>query len=223
MEPITQFLSRIKRIIGDHYRTSALLSAKIIADVIVDDTVCIKDPTAHIAFDEVLVNSTILDEIKGKQVPLCVSKEMQGRHKNGATVKTSGTVPWAARAVPADSGTCLQFEYAPAWFNVYYPDEDMGPRIGWSIKPHKEYIVFLGIGSVGADSTSQYFTVGPESIGTQLGMYPVVDCIVQDPNDDFHLGSSHLLVSEWKSRLRARIKEITNPKMSLQKLLGTPK
>src|SRR5581483_6632469 len=216
-EGIMAFRQRVAQIVGDTGRTSALLTADIISDVYVNDTLCVKDPTAHIAFDAVFVNSTILDEIKGKKVPLCVGEGM--RTHRGSKVKqvqNSGAIPWATYPIPADSGGCLQFEYSPEWLRVH---SDYGLPLkdsnGWWVKPGHEYIVFLNLSGIGADSTAGYFTVIPGPANPPLGssgcMYPVVNGIVQDPNDDFGLGHANLPVAQWKAALRARISKIVNP------------
>jgi len=211
-QAMESFENRAGRISHYSKMTYSLLTPHIIADVIVDDTICVKDPTAYSAFDMVLVNSTILDAIKGKQVPFCVEEGMRALRKKGTTIKSSGTIPWPTHPVPADTGTCLQFEYSPGWFKVYYPDEDYGPRLGWWVKPCQEYIVFLNIMGVGLDSTSQYFTISPGGFGSSGGMYPVIDGIVEDPGDDFGIGAKFgLSVDEWKARIRARIDDIINP------------
>jgi hypothetical protein len=86
------------------------------------------------------------------------------------------------------------------------------PTGGWWVKPGHEYIVFLTFFGIGADSTKGYFSVWPGTTvdGSSGGMYPVVNGIVQDPGDDFGLGSN-LTVAAWKAGLRARINSIINP------------
>lgn len=212
------FPKRLGQIVGDTGRTAALLDADVIADVIVGDTICVKDPTAHIALDGVLVNSTILDEIKGKKIPQCVGEDMRTHKRtNKISVLSSGTVPWATHPAPADSGSCLQFDYSPEWMQATFFGQDYGPRLvdstgGWWIKPGKEYIVFLNFIGIGADTALNYFTLSPSPSFSSGSMYPVINGIVQDPNDDFGLGASAgLSVDVWKSRLRARINKIINP------------
>jgi hypothetical protein len=205
--------------IGDKGQTSSLLGPDIIADVMVNDTFCTTDPTAYIAKDGVFVNSTILDEIKGKKVPLCVGEDMRSKRKgNGITTLSTATTAWPTYAVPADSGACLQFEYSPEWSPISGDDEGKRHLIdslgGWWVKPGHEYIVFLSFMGIDADSVNGYFTVVPGSAvqGTMGGMYPVIDGIVQDPNDDFGIGASAgLTVTAWKAALRAKINSIIHP------------
>ncbi len=215
------FEKEIAQIAVDSGRTASLLTADIIADVMVGDTICVKDPTSYSAKDAVFVNSTILDEIKGKKVPLCVGEDMLAKKGKGSTGLSVGTpvptTPWATYAVVADSGTCLQFEYSPEW--TLNPNDDQGRTHmidalgGWWIKPSHEYIVFLNFMGVGSDNTLVYFTLVPgPAVINNGGVYPVVDGIVQDPGDDYGIGASAgLTVSEWKTRIRARISAIVTP------------
>jgi hypothetical protein len=204
--------------IGDKGQTCSLLGPDIIADVIVNDTFCTTDPTAHTAKDEVLVNSTILDEIKGKKVPLCYGEDMRAKRRGkGDKTLSVPTIAWATYAVPADSGTCLQFGYSPEWH--LDPNDDEGRTHmkdslgGWWIKPGHEYIVFLSFRRIDADSVHGYFTVAPGDVyGHSGGVYPVVSGIVQDPFDDFGIGASAgLTVAAWKTALRAKINTIIYP------------
>ena len=72
---------------------------------------------------------------------------------------------------------------------------------------------------IGTDGTLGYFTTFPVMFGSKAGMFPVADGIVQDPHDDFRLGGTGLTVSEWKSRLRAKIYTFTHPYLNRNKLL----
>ncbi len=213
-----QFERRVARSAGDSGRTASLLTADIISDVRVSDTFCVTDPTAQSAKDGVFVNSAILDEIKGKQVPLCVGESMRSkRGGKGLTAQSSGTMPWATYPVPSDSGGCLQFEYSPEWRQAAFWGSDEGAGLidsagGWWVKPSHEYIVFLNFIGIGSDSLEGYFTLwpGPAALG-EGGMYPVIGGIVQDPNNDYGLSGPNLPVAEWKAQLRARINNIVNP------------
>ena len=100
------------------------------------------------------------------------------------------------------------------------PDNDVGvawPLVdssGTWIKPDSEYIVFLSLIQIKSDSSYSYFTVQPlwGGFGSTAGMYPVRGGIVVDPHDDFGIGAaSGLSVTDWKSRLRARIHKLINP------------
>ena len=100
------------------------------------------------------------------------------------------------------------------------PNNDVG--VAWPlmdssgtwIKPGSEYIVFLSLIQIRADSNKSYFTTQPlwGAFGSAAGMYPVRGGKVVDPYDDFGIGaSSGLTVAVWKSRLRARINKLINP------------
>lgn len=107
----------------------------------VSDTVCTKDPTASLAKDMVLVNSSILDEIKGKHIPSCYGY-MKTR-KKGAMPQTSPASPIWTYSVPADTGSCLKFAYSPEWPANWLDDVVSINLIdtsgGWWVKPGKEY------------------------------------------------------------------------------------
>jgi hypothetical protein len=184
-------------------RPGALLTSEIIADVTVSDTVCKIDPSAITAKDQILVNCVINDEIKGKWVPACPMYYKSGQ-KNPSPLGIATPVFSALPADTASAGTCLLFNYSPEWKKN--ADDDLSPTIGWWIKPGQEYIVFLSF-----NATSGAFSTWPVSFGHCCGMYPVVDGIVQDPNDDFHFGSTSLTVAEWKAALRAQINALITP------------
>jgi len=205
------FVDEVKNLVGA--RTSILLKTDFIADVVVSDTVCAKDPTAYTATDMVLANTSIIDEIKGKNIPACVL--YMKASKKGPMPLSGPAHPTWTHSVPADSGSCLEFAYSPEWPSD--PNDDAGMTHltdsvgGWWVKPGKEYIIFLQLIGIGLDSTSGYFTLFPGGFGTMGGMYPVVSGIVIDPHDDFGFGATGLAVADWKSRLRARINAIIYP------------
>jgi hypothetical protein len=205
--------------LGDSGRTGFILASDVIADVSVSDTFVQYDSTNVIVPHMVFVHSTILDEIKGQQVPLCVGYDMSTRRKANGTTAQSYATPWATYAIPADTGSCLMFEYSPEWSSGIAGDElpygnQLQDSTGYWIKPGGEYIVFLRLAGVGSDTANGYFSVQPfwGVFGSQGAMYRVISGIVQDPNDDFGLGASAgLSVSVWKSRLRERIYNILHP------------
>lgn len=208
------FIQNSRFIAGDSMRTTALLYPEIISDVIVSDTLCKTEIDSRSSMHMILVSSTILDEIKGKKVPLCVGWDMRAGKKGKAVLSLSDTASaWATYSVPADTGQCLQFEYSPEWPRIASDDEvpSLSDSTGWWIKPGREYIVFLYFEGLQGDTSNGYFTVKPASEGTSGGMYPVVNGIVQDPNDDFGFGATNLTVAAWKARLRARIHSLINP------------
>jgi hypothetical protein len=207
------FVSKIQSLVGNH--TYALFYPDIISDVMVSDTVCKKVPYGQSigmpdTTDMVLVQTTILDEIKGQHIPSC-EPYMKARKNGPSPLSIVAASPIWTYSTPADTGGCIQFAYSPEWSVVPLSDVG-GAQIGWLLAPGKEYIVFLNFIGIGLDSTSGYFTVLPSgTFGHSLGIYPVVGGYVQDPHDDFGFGSTHLTVAEWKTDLRARISSIIDP------------
>ncbi len=206
---------------GDSGRAGFILVSDIIADVSVSDTLVQYDSTDNITPHMVRATSTILDEIKGQKIPLCVGYDMGTRRKSNGSATLSYATPSPTYAVPADTGSCLMFEYSPEWSSNIAGDElpygnQLKDSTGWWIKPGGEYIVFLRLAGVGSDTSNGYFSVQPYwgVFGSQGAMYRVVSGHVVDPNDDFGIGASvsgGLTVSTWKTRLRARIYNILHP------------
>jgi hypothetical protein len=205
----------------DTGKAGFLLSCDIIADVSVSDTIISTFPGSLLP-NMVLVNSTINDEIKGQKIPLCIGYDLHTRGKGKITTLSGSVTPWSTYAVPADTGSCLMFEYSPEWQSGIFTDAPspltpvLSNSTGWWIKPGGEYIVFLYVHGVNGDTSNGYFTIDPfwGVFGTQGAMYRVVSGHVVDPNDDFGLGASvsgGLTVSDWKTRLRARIYNILHP------------
>ncbi len=212
-----EFLKRIYVIISDTARSAYLLSSDIISDVKVIDTFSVTKSVAHgfRARQIVRVSCSILDQIKGNYVPSCAIDTF---YRSKGIITPQSLYPSITSPVRADTGGCLQFEYSLGWDRM--PNNDYGvvwplvDSMGTWIKPDSEYIVFLGLIQLNADSSYSYFTLQPlwGSFGSNAGMYPVRDGIVIDPHDDFGIGaSSGLTVSQWKTRLRARISKLINP------------
>ena len=205
--------NRIGTVASDNGVTGFLLAADIIADIMVQDTTCVKDPIAMIAKDAVKVDAIILDPIKGRQVPSCQALSYK-EHKSGAPRPQSVAI--STSAGPADSGSCLQFEYSPEWSRMEGDDAGAAPLKdpsgGWWVKPNKEYIVFLYFPGIWADSSNHYFSAYPfgGDFGNQGGMYQVINGAVVDPKDDLGLGAPNLPLSDWKARLRGKIQEIVS-------------
>lgn len=207
--------------IGDTGRTGFILASDIIADVTIGDTIVKYNSSDNITPHIVLVNSTILDEIKGQKIPLCIGEDMHTHRKSNEITTMSYASTWPTYAVRADSGACIQFEYSPEWASAIAGDEmpfspALSDSTGWWIRPGGEYIVFLRIAGIGIDTANGYFSIQPYwgVFGNQGAMYRVVSGHVVDPNDDFGLGASisgGLTVAVWKSRLRARIYNILHP------------
>ncbi len=205
-------------LMADTGRNGYLIACDIIADIRVSDTSITNVSNNPIAPHEVFIKSTVLDPIKGKQIPECLGYGMRAR-QGKITAQTTYATPWITHAVPDDTGSCLEFEYSPEWSRTKAGDQvpyanPFKDSSGWWVKPSGEYIVFLYFGGIGSDTSNAYFSVWPYwgVFGTQGGIYRVLDGIVQDPNDDFGLGAAAgLPVNQWKARLRARIYNILNP------------
>ena len=213
----TRVQSRFSKLAVDTNRTPFLLNADIIADIKVTDTLQYLVPSDHTTPRSVVVNSEILDGIKGKYVPGC--SFIYNAHKKGASPQ-SNYPPVFADTVPAATGTCFQFEYCPNWVrgiqtDVTYPGQpELTDSTGDWIKKDSEYVVFLDFVGLTADTANGYYALMPAWgwFGSNDGLYPVRNGKVFDPNDDFGIGaSSGLPVATWKSRVRARINKIVNP------------
>ena len=200
------------RVCSDTGRNGFLVSADIIAHVKIMDTVSTFDSTAHVAKHMVLVTAEIQAPIKGKFVPKCANNELNTQpHQISQSVSTFPQL--------ADSGVCLQFNYALEWDR--FPNTDIRPlwpfgdASGTWVKPNKEYIIFLRLqGTRGNIDNNTYFTVIPMwgVFGTAGGMYPITDGLVVDPADDFGIGAdTGLTPSQWKAGLLTRINELINP------------
>jgi hypothetical protein len=219
---IAELTNQIGGMMPDTGRTGFIIACDLITDVSVSDTIITSNPTDKIIPYTVFVKSTILDEIKGQKVPLCVGDGMSAGRKNKISPLSTYVTPWATYAVAADTGTCLDFEYSPEWqrgIATDAPDPStpmLSDSTDWWIKPGGEYILFLRLAGVGSDTSNGYFSVQPYwgVFGNNGGVYRVISGHVVDPNDDFGLGASisgGLTVSEWKTRLRARIYNILHP------------
>lgn len=202
----------------DTNRTPFLLDADIIADVKITDTAKYYWVTDHIYPKTVVVTCQILDDIKGKYVPLCGSM-IYSTYRKGPT-PLSIISPVLMDVAPSSPGTCMQFEYSPNWplgiqtDYTYQGQPKLTDSTGDWIRKDSEYIAFLYFDGVGSDSTNDYYALLPNWgwFGSFDGLYPVRNGIVYDPNDDFGIGaSSGLSVADWKSRIRARIYSIVNP------------
>ena len=207
------FQNQVGSVFKDSGRTGFLLACDLIEDVLIMDTAITTRSNKEIAH-MVLVQSTILDTIKGRVIPGCPKFESKSDVRRAQSSSDSTEViPCVPLA--ATPGGCLLFEYSPEWQRGRFSDaEDPSALLidanGWWVKPGGEYIVFLYLAGIGGDSAMQYFTVNPfwGVFGTSGAIYRVQNGIVIDPNDDFGLGGISLSVQDWKTRLRGRIGKI---------------
>jgi hypothetical protein len=204
---------------NDSGRAGFLIACDYISDITVTDTVVKNYTPGSIVEQMVCVKATIQDEIKGQKIAVCpLTRPAKKSHEMPLSFSDSAFVqdPVISNAA---AGACFNFEYSPDWDRLadnsdqlpyMYPLKDgNGP---W-LKPGGEYIVFLRLAGVNGDSSYGYFTFWPfwGVFGNSGAMYRVVDGKVVDPYDDFGLGGTNLPVTEWKTRLRARIYSILHP------------
>jgi hypothetical protein len=81
--------------------------------------------------------------------------------------------------------------------------------IPW-VRKNSEYIVFLSFAQACSDSLHTYHilsTFGERSSSNNI--YPIIDGRVQDPDNDFGLGTTPTVV-EFKTALRQKISTITH-------------
>lgn len=148
----------------------------------------------------VLVNATITDVIKGQRIPDCGSG---GLLDDGVMVQLT---PSQA----ADSGDCIRFQYRTEY------------KRGHSIfgntlfKPDREYVVFLRYLTLTGDTVQGYLSLIPATIGASWGVYPIVNGLVVDAQEDFAFGAPPS-IALFKEKFRDAIDDIVNyvPKMSV--------
>ncbi len=198
-----RFAARLDSIAPKSLNAIPLLMSDVIAHIKVTSVMSSVDQTASLAKSAQLVTSYILDTIKGRKVPDCIT----------SSFKSSGD-PNLERA----SGGCLQFDYRLEWprFNhssrLSYEDSTLldGQRTPW-VKTNTEYIVFLMFGNLQRDDTYNYATMTPVvGWGTTVCMYPVIGGRVYDPYDDFGYGTG-LTVAQFTAALRNNINILTHP------------
>lgn len=204
---IYEFMNRVRAISPDTGRTSVLLESSYILHVRARSTTTSIDTTAHVARTAVVVTCDVLDTIKGRVFPPCLSSNLSahGDRSSIASVATS-------------AGNCIQFDYRLEWRltnkteRLVSTDSTLVDDYGnqW-IQPNEEYIVLLDLVGLGSDSVYNYVSVSPVCwFGKRCTMYPIVGGIVQDPYNDFGFGAN-LTAAQFKAALRAKIYSITHP------------
>ncbi|HET6402190.1 MAG TPA: hypothetical protein VFH95_12445 [Candidatus Kapabacteria bacterium] len=199
----TQLLGKAASTVPDTLRTAMLSGADYIAHVKITSLQNFADTALPAFQDEVIVSCQVLDTLKGKIYPPCpemITSREKGMH---------------AASLP----DCLQFYYSPsAPRKALTGDVLTGwePRLKDSlgnpwITADQEYIVFLTIRSLGNDTSNFYMTVHSAKFNSSVsGMYPIVDGVVQDQNDDFGFGAN-LPLADFIAALRNRIYTLTHP------------
>jgi len=186
------------RAIPDSGRLIAGLTATdAIVDLEVTDTFSVVDSTKPTGMNRnKKATCTILDVIKGKNLPLC-NNMIQSRGK-GAQLQS-------------DSGACFAFSYWPYWeSSISYQGVRHLNAPDW-ISPGTEYIAFLRFVGLGPDSAQNYITISPGCpVCSTMGLYALQsDGTVYDPNNDFGFGSG-LSLAGFKAKLREKIASIVS-------------
>jgi len=198
-----EIIETVKRVSPNVSLDYALLKSSIIAKIHVIDTNSIIDTNAKYQGKYIqIVNSLILDTIKGKVTPTCKTVEqikIDSDYKNKYTKTLS---------VQAD---CLQFNYCLDWTRGGTYGPTLRDNLGnpW-IKPNQDYIVFLSLVLECDDSTGVYYCLRPtwpESY--TFRMYPINNGIVYDPKNEFGFGLS-ISSEEFIEKLKIRIEQIKN-------------
>ncbi len=180
-----------------------IAEAGIIAHIIVTDTVRRACGSIFTDIDEI-VTCTIIDTIKGKVIPSCKDISIPN-----SVDDYRDPVP---NIQPANPGSCLQFTYMVQNGNEpVLVDENGEP---W-IKKNREYIVFLYVAGNCRYQDSLYYDCSPAQWNgaKNYNLYPIENGIVQDPDDNFGIGTG-LTVAEFKAKLRERIDKIINPDLT---------
>ncbi|HWF43417.1 MAG TPA: hypothetical protein VG537_02125 [Candidatus Kapabacteria bacterium] len=203
---VEAILRRAVALMKDNRIGANLVATSAIYDVNVTDTFTAIDNSKPSLNKLLHASCSILDIIKGQRFPTCGSG-IATRYGKGKTPLTS-------------LGDCVNFEYWLWWQkNIVAPDfrwnqtteNNYSDGSTW-VKPGQEYIVFLNFANLGSDSTKTnvYVSVNPGfGPSTVMGVYPIRDGIVYDPNNDFGFGTG-LTVADFKARLRQKIQSIVS-------------
>jgi hypothetical protein len=175
-------------------KISGLLGyADIIAHVKVVDTFSSINDSATYSKSILGVTCLVIDTLKGHNWP--------SRKYNKRLIR------------PAEKQTLLlinrdlQFEYSPTWNRMWDIDLINEDSSNW-IGKDNEYIVFLRFERLTSSDSSIALTLWPVMNTSTMGtMYPIVNGIVQDPNDDYGFGKG-LKVEQWKQALREKIDQL---------------
>ncbi|MBL0332664.1 MAG: hypothetical protein IPP65_07500 [Chlorobi bacterium] len=208
-EAINHILKRVREGLSPNpFLDFMLVNTSIIAHIKVTNVVNAYDPRAAWAKSGKIVSSTILDPIKGKYIPSCVSLFPSSELNNTQT-------PQNTLKQISDSGSCLQYEYATEWLGIHGGENDYLNRDKidtlLEAKAEREFIVFLEVRSICNQNYIDYYTLYPcrdNSRFRYVSIYPVINGQVSFI-EDFGYGTS-LSVGEFKARLRNRINEIKN-------------
>ncbi|ROL60558.1 hypothetical protein D9V86_09240 [Bacteroidetes/Chlorobi group bacterium ChocPot_Mid] len=210
-----ELIERTRRLIEENQEPDfkfdkAIVFSGIIAHISVNYTTLIYDTSAKIAKNQIVVNCTILDPIKGKVIPTCKPLPPY------PILKSEEKKPDIQALQSNDSGNCFQFVYREEW-NIganqdlpFCTNKMIGDSTDRYIKSDNEYIVFLIPSLVCTHFKQFYYNLRPIKYYSEVAtLYPIKNGIVIDPGDDFGFGQN-LTVSEFKEKLRLRINQIIN-------------
>jgi hypothetical protein len=199
---LQELLRKAAQVFPDSGVSASLCYVGAIVQVAVTDTSTIINSSMRSANLVGQVTCTIEDIVKGQNLPACPSPASAG--KRG--MKTTSI------------GDCLKFEYQLYWQSqIHSPSFMYNPNTYYStsgspwVQKGQEYIVCLDLRALGRDSTQLYTTLMPGfGASTMIGIYPIVNGVVQDPQNDFRIGTN-LSVADFKTRLRQKIHSLVTP------------
>lgn len=203
----------IIKVSDDKFADVALFRSHIIVHIRVTDTLSRITPSAGIYKTAAIVTCEILDTIKGLVIPSCKDVSIQD------PIITKKNKYDKIQDFPDN---CMQFEYRLEWGRPWThriahdsSGKIISPRMvdqdgnAW-VKKDSEYIVFLRLELICSDSSNIYYGLSPRVHNSVTGgIYPIIDNIVYDPDDEFGFGPD-LTPIAFKSALRMKIDEITN-------------
>lgn len=203
----------IKRVSPQPYMDMLLMRSSIIAHVLVEDTLTRNTPSATTYKSLMIASCNVLDTLKSKVLPTCKNVDIFNPNNEFLSIPNCK----------------LQFEYRLNWPRLTESEaiDDVDARMldsndnqiwpptliengqPW-IKKGKEYIVFLKLDLICADSTNTYISLSPFILNSKTcNMYPVVDNYVLDPANELGLGTN-VEINIFKNALKYRITEIIN-------------
>ena len=187
----------------------AIITSSIIAHIKVSDLKFVFDSNAVLNKEGYIVTGEILDTMKGRVFPSC--KDFYHNDLETESVFLDHELP----------ENCLQFEYCRGWTrgdnkdNSIFIEGREGKKLiddnGQPyIKGGMEYIIFLKPVIACDEQNIFHYTIFPNGLYSEMyNLFPVVDGVVIDPEDEFNFGTG-LSVEEFKTSLRNRINSIIN-------------
>ncbi|MFP4528154.1 MAG: hypothetical protein ACLFQX_06365 [Candidatus Kapaibacterium sp.] len=187
-----------------------LLNSFYIAHVRISDTIRTVDTNAMTCKNGIIVTAEVLDLIKGQRLPNCTDYNYPYKYNEKSDRNDK------ASAYPSLPDPCLQFYYCLEWHRGVNPDDRVNMNDLKAVDSHgnpwvkkdKEYIVFLNLIFNCRHQGKYYLSAFPStSVSETLSMYPIENGMVQDPGNEFGLGTSVPLAT-FKNALNSLINEI---------------